>query len=607
MVIYKRFLVDRHTCCGVILMLVGSISLAQTTPSNGSFENGLTDWTLAGIMRAESLTSANFNPAINATDGSRVGFLSNGPGNAPGGGAQQIDGNAVNDFDASILRTSLSFNLFPAMLRFDWNFFSTEQNQAAFFDDFFVVSIDNNIIFGRSAAKAVPGVSPLVDAPAGPAGAQTVNSPGVTDGTFSNFQFSGWQSECISIANAVPGQNDFQLDLLVADQGDAAFDTAVAFDNIRVDSACGDPGDVTLTQITNSSSTQVEQKDGTFIARPAVNRTVVADANGSTIGFIAQGDFAGNNPSFLEQVFIFENGLLQRSTVFTGDEVQNMDISPNGRWIVFAARQDPSDNLEIFRLDNNNGNLLTVTTTADCENTNPTVNTNGRRISFLSTCGNDIAAGFNADGNREVVVWNNGAFIPLETTGCTSFRPATRTNNNGQHIAFASDCDLVGTNVDGNIEIYRLNRTNMVIDQITDTTGVTNLDSVDINNAGNLVAYISTDIAGNRVIQLWNANTGSAQLVGNSTFNPVIALNMQPVGTPTAISFERLDVLTGEVIAAQVDINTQVITEVARGLSISGTAVSVNAGVPVVHISAGDDLIGQNIDVNPEIYSGRVE
>ncbi len=607
MIICRRLLIDRQAWCGLTLMLVGNLGFTQTTPNNGSFENGLTDWTLAGIMRAESLASANFNPAIDATDGSRVGFLSNGPGNAPGGGAQQLDGNAVNDFDASMLRTNLSFNLFPAMLRFDWNFFSTEQNQAAFFDDFFAVLIDDNIVFGRSAAKAVPGVSPLADAPAGPAGAQMVNSPGVTDGTFSNFQFAGWQSECIGIANAMPGQNDFQLDLLVADQGDAGFDTGVAFDNIRVDSACGDPGDVTLTQVTNSSTTQVEQKDGTFIARPAVNRAVVADADGSTIGFIAQGDFAGNNPSFLEQVFVFENGLLQRSTVLTGDEVQNMDISPNGRWIVFAARQNAADNLEIFRLDNNNGNLLTITTTTDCDNTNPTVNANGRRIGFLSTCGNEIAAGFNADGNREVVIWNNGSFVPLETTGCSSFRPATRTNNNGQHIAFASDCDLIGDNADGNIEIYRLNRTNMTIDQITDTTGVTNLDSVDINNAGNLVAYISTDIAGNRVIQLWDANTGSAQLIGNSTLNPVIALNMQPVATPTAISFERLDIFTGEVIAAQVDINSQVITEVARGLSISGTAASVNAGVPIVHIAAGDDLIGLNSDVNPEIFSGRVE
>lgn len=597
---------SQYLWCGLLCLLIVGNNLAQTTPSNGSFENGLVGWTALGSGRAESLGMANFNPAIVPMDGANVGFLSTGPGGFSGT-AFSLDGNASSDFDPVALDNTVSFNLFPAVLRFDWNFFSAEQDQPVGFDDFFFVQVSDDVIFGRSSANAGTGVSTFVDAVAGPVGTQTVTSPGATNGTSSAFQFAGWFSECIVIPDAVPGQNDFPIRLLIADQGDTVFDSGVAFDNIRVDSACGDPGDVNLAQITSSSEIQVEQKDGAFIARPALNRNIVADADGNTIAFIAQGDFGGNNPSFLDQVFVFENGVYSRNTLFTGGQFQNVDISPDGRWIVFSAQQTPMDNLEVFRLDNNNGNILQITTTNGCDNINPTVNTNGRRVGFISDCGADIAAGFNADGNREVVIWNNGGFVPIESVGCTSFRPATRTSNSAQHYAFASDCDFTGGNADGNLEIFRFNRTNQVFDQITDTTGLVNLDSVDINSNGGLVTYIGSDIAGNRVIQMWDAGTGVAQMIGNSTFNPIIALNMQPVTNPGSMSFERLDILTGEIIVAQVDTATQVITEVARSTGISGNAISVTGGVPMVHFAASDNLVGQNTDVNPEIFSGRVE
>ncbi|VAW47316.1 hypothetical protein MNBD_GAMMA02-1234, partial [hydrothermal vent metagenome] len=461
-----------------------SLGLAQT-PTNGSFENGLTSWTVGGSGNVNALNSAAFNNQIAASDGILMGFLSTGPGNI-GGPNGNIDANGTNDFNITTLSTNLNFDFFPAVIKFDWSFPSSEEDSNAVFDDLFDVQIAGNRILSGSSNKP-GGVSPFPDVPLGTPPAITVSGGGSTNGTLLRFGVTPFNSECIIIPNAQPGTNNLNLQFQTADQGDAIFDSGLVLDNIRVESFCETAGTVALSQITTTSDSEIEDQVGNIISRFANNILPDASSDGSVVAFIANGDFASGNPFLFQQVFIYSSGIVTRLSSFTGDEIQSTSLSANGRWVVISAKNTLTDNLEIFRIDRNNNNLTQITATSNCENTSPSINNNGRRIAFNSNC-NDLIAGFNADQNKEIVVWNNGNLILTETINCTSYSPKISSQNSALHTAVASSCDFTGNNSDGNIEIFRLNRNTNNYQQITNTTGaLTVQDSVDISLNGNII------------------------------------------------------------------------------------------------------------------------
>ncbi len=593
------------------LSMLPTVGTAQIL-TNGSFENGLTGWTAGGTNRSDSLTGANFSTPIVPTDGTRVALLSTGAGNVPGGGAVDVDANGVDDFDQTTLSQTATVNLFPLAIRFDWSFPSAEEDQPDNFDDIFEVNL-TTVIGGTSqttralsgSANKPGGASPFPDAPAGPGGAVTVNAGGANGSNY-RFGIPAFTAACIVIPGWQPGNNDLTVQFTAADQGDSSFDSGLIVDNVRLTPGCGDPGTAVLDQITNSVSTQLEVKGGGLVARPASNSVVASSLDGAVITFIGRADYDGSNPNFLDQVFTFANGSFTRITAFTGDDVQSVDISPSGRYLTFAGRQNDGDNLEIFRYDRNTSALTQITTTTNCDNTSPSINDNGRRIAFLSTCGTELGAGFNPDGSREMVFWNNGNFLLNDTIGCQAFAPEVSGNGTGRYASFASSCDYAGNNGDGNIEVFRFDRNNGSFIQISDTTGLAILDSAGISRTGRYTVYVDTDIGGNRVVMRYDANSGNSTFVGVSSIDPIITA--QPIENDDGedISIERLDLISGEFVVSHVDVTTGIETEVARGLSTQGTAIGLDGGVPVVHFIAAADLVGNNADQNTEVFRGRV-
>ncbi|WP_395377029.1 hypothetical protein [Marinicella sp. W31] len=596
-----------HKYSTLILLLLPWALLAQV-PDNGSFENGLTGWTVAGSSSANSLNSAAFNNQLTPSDGVFVGFLSNGPGNIGGPGGN-IDGNAVNENNIGTLTAPLNFNVFPAVIKFDWAFASSEEDQANNFDDIFDVQISGVRILSGSSNKP-GGASPFPDAPAGIPPALTVSGGGPTNGTQLRFGIPPLTSECIVIPNAVPGANNLNVQFQVADQGDSTFDSGLIIDDVRVESFCDNPGTVTLTQLTQTDLTETEGKDGSVVIRLASNIRPVVSSDGAAVAFVANGDFASGNPFLFQQVFVYSGSSITRLTSFTGDEIQSVSLSANGRWVAVAAKNTETDNLEIFRIDRNNNNQTQITTTTGCYNTAPAINNNGNRIAFNSTCGAGLSAGFNGDSNREMVVWNNGTFITNETTGCQTFAPAISTQNSGRYTAFAASCDYTGGNADGNTEVFRLDRNNNTLQQITNTTGaVTVQDSVDISNNGRFIHYIATDVGGNQVFFRYDNNSSSSSFIGLSRglVLPLSVRNRKDNDAEDIVT-ESLDLLTGDFIIEYIDLGgSGVVTELLRSVNSTGVGVGRIGGVAHAFLSSNGDPLSFNADLNGEIFQARID
>ncbi|GAB4185670.1 MAG: hypothetical protein Tsb002_09650 [Wenzhouxiangellaceae bacterium] len=594
-----------------LLLLGGALAQAQA-PVNGSFENGLTGWTVGGAGQVDSLTAAALNNRLPPTDGSRFAVLSNGPGNVLGPAAF-IDGNGLTEFDISTLTTTLNFDFFPAVIRFDWTFPSGEEDQAFNFDDVFDVLVGGTRILSGSTNKP-GGASNFPDVPAGVPPAIVIGGGGATDGTNLRFGVAGFSSLCVAVPGAAPASNSIPLQFRIADQNDRNFDSALVIDNVRVEPFCGAPGTIALRQVSNSVAGQAENKDGSIIVRLAQNRSPDISSDGSRMVLIANADYGGGNPFLLEQAFLYSGGAFQRLTNFTGDEVQAVDISEDGDWAVVAARASENDNLEIFTIQLPGGAVQQVTTTSGCDNTSPSINNNGRRIAFLTTCGSDIAAGFNADGNREMVVRNNAGFVTNETLSCQSFRPALSSQNSGRFTSFASTCNFTGANGDGNLEIFRFDRNGAgSFIQVTNTSAATAvLDPVSITEDGRYTTYLAQDSGGRHVVFRYDVNNGTSTFQGISRPDRLI-FNVSMIETADGndIFYEAIDLTaippTPASLFGHINATSQIVTEGVANNGSLGLAAARIGGVPHVYFSVGDDLVGQNSDGNPEIFEGRVE
>lgn len=594
---------------GLLLLGVSGSVAAQLLP-NGGFENGLTGWTPGFQQRAESVTAAMFpgNPP-QPPEGQRMALLSTGPGNVFGT-SQDIDGNGVNEDDITTLDTTLVFNFAPAVLRFDWAFATAEANQPNQFDDVFGLLLNNQFVFTGSVNKPGGG-SPFPDAPPALPPGVVVNSPGVTDNSSYGDGISVFSSACVDIPGAINGSNSIPLRFFVADQADNAFDSGLLIDNVRVDDSCVDAAEVSLQQLTlTTAAVDVEVKNGGLVQRFAASRRPVSSSDGSVVAFVSSADLSGDNPFLIEQIYARSGATTQRLTAFgnnTDSEViQGLDIARGGRWLTVAARATAGDNLEIYRIDRNNGSVQQITSTTACDNRSPSINNDGSGIAFLSTCPAFLN---NGGSNPKVVIWNNGSFINSNgASSCRDFAPAINGNNNRRYTAFASNCNHGGQNPAATMRVFRFDRNNGSF-ALVDTQAVAASDVVDINSNGVLIAYVGSDGSGN--LTAFRRDMGQAQplAVGSSdALLPVIGVRIIDENDGNDMALERLDILAGGSSTLwHVDVVTQIGTALGAGSLDGGFSIARDGNVRWMHFASNDDLLSQNPDQNPEIYSARIE
>jgi Tol biopolymer transport system component len=602
-------------------LLLQPASLAQVV--NGSFEDAadpLNGWTVGPGARVEALQAAHFGPnALPVPDGSWYALLSTGPGDVPGAPGGDFDGNGTNDFDSATLETTFTTTAAGETLSLQWAFLTDEVGPggqgSALYDDLFDITIDGYSIANGSVHKP-GGSSPYPDTPAYDGLRYTVSSPGSTDGSdFGTAPGGGaiaFQNLCVSIAE--PGT--YTLRLLVADQGDAAYDSGLLIDAVAVSSGC-DP----LIQITDSAGTSLVVKGGGFVFRTVSNGRVAANSTGSRMAFRSNGDYNGDNPNLEEQIWLASpNGAtfdITRVTSLVGAGLEDPGISGNGQWVVFASDGDlvpPGNvdaNYEIFRYDVTNDVFLQVTDTAGCRSGQPTVNDDGNRVAFLSDC--DFGFG---SGDAEVVLWD-GTFRGIDTTGCVNRVPRISRDLSGRYVTFVTDCDgqYAGlSNPDRGTEVVRWDSLTDLYLQVTNTPVGNSNDSASPSADGRFIAFVSTadhesgqNPAGDFAVFLYDSLAASFLQLTDP--DPLALFTYAAIDDSGAfVTVERLDLLTSTFEIDLIDVALpRVLRPVApgvAGVTSSFPKVATAGNRPVVAFQSDGGFNGNNTDANVELWMG---
>ncbi len=201
-------------------------------------------------------------------------------------------------------------------------------------------------------------------------------------------------------------------------------------------------------------------------------------------------------------------------------------IDAAGDRIAFVSNADLAGTngdggFEVFLWDSSTG-LSQITNINSVTNLNPAINAAGTRIAFES---NANPLGTNADGNYEIFLWDSSTGLSqiTKTIGGNSFHASI--DAAGTRIAFESNADLVGTNGTGNGQIF-LWDSSAGFTQITNATDGRNSLSASINANGTRIAFQSeADLLGTNgdedfEIFLWDASTGLSQIT-NTAFTEI--------------------------------------------------------------------------------------
>lgn len=132
----------RHRIAGLLLCVAVP---AGAQVANGNFETGtLAGWSVGGTGNAAAVRTSHFNGGTPPTvEGTWFALLSTGPDDQDGG-AQRYDSNSTNDYDFVSLTQTVTLPFAPAVLSFEWNFPSSEQDQGNEFDDLFDLRVATN-------------------------------------------------------------------------------------------------------------------------------------------------------------------------------------------------------------------------------------------------------------------------------------------------------------------------------------------------------------------------------------------------------------------------------------------------------------------------------
>ncbi|NLE44894.1 MAG: DUF11 domain-containing protein [Chloroflexi bacterium] len=262
-------------------------------------------------------------------------------------------------------------------------------------------------------------------------------------------------------------------------------------------------GTVQYTQITSST--------GSILAGFNLGPTI--DDSGKRVAFFSDRDLVGMNPDHGFEVFLAEVDHTVELTQVTcsgrGFSVLP-DLSGDGQFIAFVQDND------IYRAEVVRGSDLmsdwaittTRVTTVTGEygyNDQPSISQHGDLIAFVSD--QDLVAGQNTDGSREIFVARIGSAGEIEYTQITDsdggISELPSITGDGSRIAFVSSSDLTGHNPLGVRQVflaeYISSTQEYEISQVT--LGTEDIDQPSMSSDGNRVAYVSVDSG---LLHLWD-------------------------------------------------------------------------------------------------------
>ncbi|MGZ5482942.1 MAG: lamin tail domain-containing protein [Pyrinomonadaceae bacterium] len=176
----------------------------------------------------------------------------------------------------------------------------------------------------------------------------------------------------------------------------------------------------------------------------------------------------------------------------------NPSISGDGRIIGFESTEDVggAGGTNYFRAIRANISVDPPTffqmgrTRADA----PGISQDGSRIAFASK---DDPLGTNADGNSEIFVFNGSNLV--QVTNTTPGNPANRVtegnfqpsmSDDGRFVAFSSNRNLTSQNGDGSLEVFVFDSVAAAFTQLTNSTGIVGFSDAKISGDGSAIACI---------------------------------------------------------------------------------------------------------------------
>ncbi len=298
-------------------------------------------------------------------------------------------------------------------------------------------------------------------------------------------------------------------------------------------------------------------------------------------------------------------------TATTEGDSHHPSMTADGTRVAFSSSDDlvpggnPNGNFEIFLWTQGTG-FTQLTDTTGGGNRTPVISADGTRIAFSSSSN---PMGTNADGNSEIFLWTSPSTITQLTNTTSGGNSAPSINADGTRIAFYSDRNVVpGGNPDGNFEIFLWTQ-GIGFTQLTNTTGGNNF-TPSISADGTRIAFYSgrnltgENADGNFEIFLWTGGvfTQLTDTAVKTNFTPSISAD------GTRVAFASANNL---VPGGNEDQNFEIFlwTEGAGFTQLTDTAEGQNSppyispdGTRIAFVSDHDLVPGSNVDGNEELF-----
>ena len=226
---------------------------------------------------------------------------------------------------------------------------------------------------------------------------------------------------------------------------------------------------------------------------------------------------------------------LRRITNTTEEGINtNPSISGDGRIVGFESTEDVAGagGSDAFRAIRANVSVdpATFVQVGASRAPAPAISQDGSRIAFASK---DNPLGTNNDGNSEIFLYDGARLIQITDTSPGdlsnrivngNFQPSI--SDDGRFIAFSSNRDLAGQNADSNLEIFVYDSVALSFTQLTNSSGTVGASSAKLSGNGASVAYIrdaGTTASTNRDLLLQN-RVGTPSIRTLATNAPQLAM-----------------------------------------------------------------------------------
>ncbi len=388
--------------------------------------------------------------------------------------------------------------------------------------------------------------------------------------------------------------------------------------------AFASPADLLGDNHDQSAELFVMQSDGSALSQltsdPAVNAgsvsAVVISGDGSRVLFIANTDPLGSNASNLPQAFIIDRDgqNLAQLTQFADGSFGQMAISDDATRIVFIHDGDPLGSNadrgdEVFAVNGDGSGLRQLTATpATFDTAGATISGNGQTVAFHS---NANLTGGNVNNQVEIFLinWDGTNLRQLTTTqkllGFTGDPESSRPSltDDGQRIFYQSNHNNFLTNLDGNFEIYRINADGSGLSALTSTLLSFGNFAPVVSGDGSRVAYLAVDA--DITLEAMDGNGGNRQPL--LPFELIFSAQADLAPGGDIVVFVRTLGLFSSGHLFRVNPDGSGLAQITNFDSGNVADPSLAGDSQTVVFSADSDPLGTNDDLSEEIFKIQVD